>query len=698
MSKNTALIVVVSGSNAPEPKTHFGNFMALILSRGYQKPLSTLAGQASWISAPLEEIVLSGLWVLVEKLAGVLRESITTKTQAQKIAARVERLVVIGFFLVYGSVERAAEAFEMRVLGVTNRATELGYRPGMDISAAHWNSLLSGSEQPFASAAHKSAKPTEAAPLALYAQIPAALFFAELVKTAREARRNLTTLCTEVKQKNTLETDNFAFCERGVSPVFEHILPLLDEGVDQPQNTTDAFASTVGGFLKYATELLRDQTVMRALKFDHTSWPTDSRSHIVLDYNWLNTQVILAQLQGIPEKQESLESVEQYLEGIRFLHKRTHTEAVSMARSRLTNYQKRPFSADEEAAFLETITGRVAKISAWGFGFRISNIDLVLVHVNADSLNISPTEALDIATQADTASLTILWGRKISAEQFVKKQVAPKIDWKSLRLATALKIISEGVLPPHSIATGIKKMKNIEDRRTAAAMLLKKGRFDGASLHLLASIITFEWQFVLSNIKHFEAKTLEKLLPKLLQDLNDPEVAKDSRNLTELLWRILPHLSANSVQNIAQDMRWRRALCDMVHEFFPKGESSSYQESLVWPTYDTVRKLMGDRAFQLLALSEYSAWRAECYRTGRDKDDQLDSGLVRWHELYLVKQASAPHPRVFGPGVDALKANEIVRGIPEEEAIRWICADEPDVDTQWRELHRLRETFWASRK
>src|SRR3989339_327094 len=115
MKKGT-LVVIEETSAQVEHGTVFEAFMATLYSMYKKVSTPVLSGGGSLNDMPIDAVIASGLWVIIQKVAQLIGMDLTTQSVVEKVSARVDRLVSAGILLVHGSAEEAAKAFDRDVL------------------------------------------------------------------------------------------------------------------------------------------------------------------------------------------------------------------------------------------------------------------------------------------------------------------------------------------------------------------------------------------------------------------------------------------------------------------------------------------------------------------------------------------------------------------------------------------------------
>ncbi len=111
MTTSTAIVLSSSKySEDDDQKTVFEKFVDHLYVLA-ARTVTSGGGAFQWSSFPIEEVLASGLWPVLVRMADVLQVSLGTSSQVAKITQPVNRYVSAGLELLFATPEQAAEQF-----------------------------------------------------------------------------------------------------------------------------------------------------------------------------------------------------------------------------------------------------------------------------------------------------------------------------------------------------------------------------------------------------------------------------------------------------------------------------------------------------------------------------------------------------------------------------------------------------------
>jgi len=439
--------------------TEFGMFL-LALKNNQQKEHRLSGESLVWCDEPLEEIVLSGVWVIMQKIGDLIGETLHTRAQTQLVAGRVDRLINGGILLEYDTPEAAAQAFIQKVILLVRRAVSLGYVPGMSVSVLGWKALLRGEESLFKTFLPKSHDHSKTGSILTHWQAPSALFFSELIKTARNYRRQLSAeleVFTNLNKITQSDRLNLAYIDaQDVEGLADRVVYSLSEeqsvSIPLPKDTRD-----VGQMLHKA---ITRCNLFRCFRVDWSDWRSDFLLPIVLESGWLNTQILLAQTQA-PSQQEFLEGAREYAVAVSALKEFGNFEMVDRVCARLTARLRTPLDDSQWTILREKIERQIEVFRTWDPGFINENaMNSLLIRINEkDALLLDPSIALAIASGKDILLFEQMCKSDVDL-QSVLVSIALSLVWETLDVEDLIAIVRAHILPLEIFLDGLRQCIN----------------------------------------------------------------------------------------------------------------------------------------------------------------------------------------------------------------------------------------------
>jgi len=655
MKKGT-LVVIEETSAQVEHGTVFEAFMATLYSMYKKVSTPVLSGGGSLNDMPIDAVIASGLWVIIQKVAQLIGMDLTTQSVVEKVSARVDRLVSAGILLVHGSAEEAAKAFDrdvLRQISGTGFPTSL-QQLGMKHSAQ---------------------------------------FFATLVKAARDYKVSLEESIADIFDANSLpeapSRPAYYTNITDVMRVWHYFVQVLDERL-AVEFTFDVEGE--GRFLKIEKQLrsiqLR-QNVLSALRYLPKSWPFANFRHgIFVDAQWIGTQIVLAVLRA-DDDTEILSNSEQLMNGLEALHTLPQSEVVTLTMERLSHRAKRPLNKTQKR-HLENFIGEMLywllKLSTGSLS--AAHTEWVMLSHLTKEWYVDASTALRIAKGEEFLPFGDGNNFSTRARTALSERVAPAILWESLTLMDFYQIVKENVLPVDSIIDGMKRMP--QDLREAAVRRLMKSEEITTELVALlvdSGDVELEPKIIQAHFQLFSLELLEKSAVHLLTLLSKKGKNLDVEATSGLLWKIVGRMPPERSRHLVDALEWRATFCETVDYVI-----YSSNELVTWADIEAVRKSLGDELYSLVLLSSELNVRIGGY--GEKASQKDEKPMPPWHLMY--EEGATLDLRVFfkALGMTAEQAADLVNTYSEEYVFRWHYAAHPKLEQEWKKFVRLREKYY----
>lgn len=653
MSDEMTLGPVLARTEEPNAEdTVFGRFL-LAIKAGQRIEQPLMGGQVIWCDEPVELIALSGLWVIMHKLAGLNGESITTQVQASVLAERVNRLVSAGIVLVHETPEAAAEAFRTQVILLTRRAHTLGYRPGMNLPVSAWTHLLSSNEGGFIRALPKI-EGDKPASLIGYWQVPSTLFFAGLVRAARDLRTRLRSQGRELLEGNLFFERGFITClvsarATQLLQVVEQILHYLDE-------TREGSKQIPEGLHKIRAEV-RDATVEVALfwrmHIQPRGWPETTQ--ISLDWEWLSTQILLAYTSEGSDA-DVLPGLVVYRDAVRRVQVQDDDTVLERVIERLRHrFPDRQITASERAILEQKIVERLQSIRTWDPD-QIDDQTLagVLMVVSDKEFLLDPGTAYQVATGIQEALLEQVRISGLDTNEWLAG-VGMAILWSELSRTEVEDIVTGGVLPDLVILDGLAKCEASIGTWGVRELLSMRPSSKSLNHTVRLGLVEVNVETIRSNVGVLDPEILGERLAFMLDHV---ATAANGEFFIPTLWTALTRAPRSSVEGLLRDRVRRPALCDAV-------KMALENETMSWNRIDHLREHLGEETFRKLILGAIAKFR-DCIRSSPEAGRENP-----WLRVIGTNSNAEVHLRVLGKEATVKDARRLLTSISEAEALAW---------------------------
>lgn len=632
-------------------QTTFGRFLAAIRA-GQSTEQSLVGGSVVWCDEPVETIALSGIWVIMHKLADIHGMEITTTVHAMQVAERVDRLISAGIHLVYGTPEAAAQAFHIKVVGLVRQAHELGYRPGMDVPAHAWNQLLVGKTELFVSMLPKTA--SQRGSVIAYWQTPSTLFFATLVKAARALRERIVPLCVTLRRGNfVVEHDvTSVYASSQAFRALDHarvVLGYLDETAEETNVSVPESLSTIEHLLEEATEIVEVFQLFGVIPD-----PTPGALIFTLDQEWLATQVLLCFTQEPPQA-DILPSVPELQAALEAMQAQNEQEVVVRTLARLyARLGKTRLTAAQQARLEHAVRLRLPAMRRWDVtSVGDSLLGEVFVHVSDRDFFLDPDTAYQVAIGLQDALVEQARSHGLNMVDWFAG-VGMAILWSELDLEDVSAIIYMETLPDLVILDGLNQCDGQVGRAGAIKLLNDRQNDKSFNYSVRLGLIEPDMETFREHVGDLDADVLENQLTAMLDHAASPR----GETFIQTFWLALTCASDVALKRFLADRSRRAVLCEVV-------KIALEDPTMSWIKVDRLRERLGDTAFHTLVLGSLALFR-ESVRSSPEAHKEfpwtkaISEGLNR--EIRL---------RVLGEQATLQDAQKLLRSIPEAQALAW---------------------------
>jgi hypothetical protein len=653
--RQTALVLAtVSGEQEQDAakRTEFGDFLTALRSK--QLASQQIATEAVvWCDEPLDTIVLSGAWVVMQKLAQILGENLTTAHNAESVAKRVNRLLEAGILLVYMTPQVAADRFFNEVILLVRRAQALGYAPGMDVPMNAWKRLLAGDEREFVRALPMQYDASKPGKLIDFWLRPSAMFFANLVKTARDYRARLEHIRRRIETENLIARagaiEVLAITNgMWVSDTLALTLYFLDETSDDnaPLPSTLIAAELMG--VRTLTEI----SAFRAFRIVPTNMAKHTAHLVSVNNEWLSTQVLLA-FTDEDEGVDELPSASAYLTTLRAVHSSSDAEVTAKTLSRLNRRLRRKLDDAEKEAVERAIATRITEMRKWDAErIGIYTPDAVFVRLKDSDILLDHETALAIAKDEEIVPHKSIRKSNVDMKAWLFRVVS-SIVWEQITETDAKKIARVGVLPVELVVEILDRC----DARVARAYVqeIMNGHTDKKALNLLirAGHVNITPDLINARVADFDTETLATKIPEIFAVASEAD-----RQTMCSFWVALGNTPSEAARALVNERSRRKSLCVVCDEVVRS-------QDVLLKTTDKVHETLGGALFTMLLLGSAALALHEMRNGGKEARD------VPWIKVFDNRTDVLPL-RALGANATKEDALKLLRDVPETEARRWV--------------------------
>lgn len=628
-------------------QTVFGRF--LLALRAYTTTDQPVAGKAVvWCDDPTDHIVLASMSVLLPSFASQASLEMHTAMQVSEVAERLNRRLTAGIVINYQTPEAAAKAFYEQVILTVHRAHTLGYRPGMELTLSTWKLLLDGRDQAFVQALPKGHDPSTIADLTTYYAAPATLFFAPLLKSARELKERLRIETAHLHRLNEIDLELQITCAGSASlveVVSRSVLGYLDESRPGSSREPDALL----GIEHRVSEAIALCEVLNAFRVNFSDW---SQLGVSLDQEWLCSQILLS-FTDEPPQTDIIPNLGTYQVGLRAVQSASENEVVEAARRRLTQRLPRALRDVWFPRLEGGIRRQVMKMRLWNPA-AVDDLMLagVVMRISEKDFLLDASIARDVATLQNPNLLGEMEDRNLTTPEGLAA-LGMSIVWEDLSVDHVLRIVEEGVLPDKVIIEGLVRC---EPSAKSAGVRALRNREIPETLNLLlrAQLLVPTIDLLREHVEEIDSEILGAYLGDLLEFAVTPK--------GEIVWEALIKAMARApaAATIALlDNTIRRAeLCSI-------GVEVLRLVGLKWGLFDQIREHVGDDLFRMWVFGSIAFIR-QMTREDLDSDDELDD----WEDIFSGDDITLPL-RLLGPSMTQRSAKELLREISESKALAW---------------------------
>lgn len=671
--------------SVPEEKkstTVFGKFFEEVL-KYHQLPSIRVnsSNQQELIDFPIQQVLLSGLWVVIQKIGAVHNLPLTNEAQIDQVAEHIDRLVCVGLRISYRTYEYAALTFNEKVVNLIKKAVDLGYHPSMDIDVHIWESLRDGNEAIFISAIRKASKKQNGS-LAQLGQIPVALFFANLISKAREYITELNRLAIKFKQNNRVHAYDLPnnvelwFVEFDVTEEMNSWSRWLN-----PPNSSDSSdIEPVFWLENIAKELKKYFTILKifsSFDFKPNLWPKIAEGYYVIEKIWLNTQILLSMIDA-PAEAETISNIGQYRKAIGCLKKIKINQAVKKILLRLQKRLVNKLSSSEESLLKEIIISRVKHIQCHWPTDKFDYILLgeIFIFSAKDSLTCDSETALSIVISENSIELKTVENQGICVNSWLIENVFPAIKWEKLTSRDVEEILEAKVMSTSTLIQYFSRLPLAVQRTTAKQLIADEDlEAEGVNLFVNKRLIKLTPELVYKHVEKFSIEILENYLPKLLKTISCAKSETGKQTSYPLLWTILGLVTGQCAKSILDDVAWRDVLYNMLFEV--KEEIKNNRFDLV-KTVNKLYKKLGSTYYFLPLCVEI-----------RGVVEPISDIIREGEVVEIAAWGKEPLVEHYLYGVSQTEIAKIFRTVSQEQAFRWTYAHHANVDERWESFNKF---------
>jgi hypothetical protein len=661
-SEQFALVPVMGHERHDEELTStvFGQFLQAVRAR--QTPNQTiLLGKVVWRDEPVETIILSGIWKVMEARAEILDESLSTTARAEAMARRVNRRVSAGIVFVYATPEVAASAFHTNVIQLVRRAHALGYRPGMNLPLSAWKSLRGGDAHGFARQIPKTHDASRPGSLIEYWQAASSLFFADLVRAARLTYERLTDLYNQFARANTVSSDTSDIFIISRGELVKHIalsaIRYLDEISSDSPEMPDGIATTEAVLL----DAIASCGAFQAFRLNRTSWSDRCVVSLSVDDEWLATQIILAHANADPDT-DVISGLAQYHEALCALQEANLQTALARTWGRLNGRARRTLTGHEREIVDKRITAHVNSMKEWDANSITQGVlDRVLIVVNDREVVPNHETALEIATGREISLVEQMRNAGVDMKSWLEN-VAGAILWGELRKKDVVAIARVQLIPHVVVIDNLAQCKDDVARAAVDAIMRKDPQPPALNKLVAMGLVEMTPSLLAERLDDLDPDVLGSSLVAMLSHAR----SKGDKAFMGTFCRALGRATQESARALVDDKDSRFQLCKIGGEILTDSD-------IPFTVFDQVRVNLGEERYRMFVLGsialDIDSIRA-CGERGRVS--------LSWKNVFSRGSDVSIPLRVLGASATEAVARQLLHDVPEKMVRAWVGLDKVD--------------------
>lgn len=658
-----------------ETGTPFKRFMSALLSRQAQKA-TTMAGSAEWGNMPIEEIAAYGLWAVILRVSEIYHLPMETEEQIINVVApRVNCLVNAGLTLAYQTGDQAADAFTSHMSYALAEAMQ---------------ELPVGQETSFQD----------------LVQLPAAQFFAGLVKRTLDLMRKVERLVSQIHESNVLtdpadvNRSSISYVDDPETADFGRMVEVLNSGMPRmrgivreidPENYKVYDLAPIA--IERLERVLAKIRVMRRIPLKLSGVPEEALPRIAsIERCWLNTQLVLAAINA-PDRDYA--EMSEFEAGIKAMKAMDSKRLVRTFAKRMRLRGVSPKSETERLLIslalcsVPELRKRPAQIDAY-------NVMDFFINVQVKKLKITRRNAVQIA--GGDFVIEDVFSLDSSSAAEVSEKLARQISWPRIDLKTFRSFVDQGVLTNEYLIEGLAKM-NSKLREPALQILLEERKVDGALLGPLLEGGAIKPTLYL--LGHYLDRAPADKLPKhfksfLLALLTRTDKGRIDPPLIQRLVRNALRLAKGEARKLFANPDLREAIRGLITEELADPHDQ-LENDISDEEFGLFIDHIGRETYHRYILTSEVVMREYIYCGGQwlDKDEELRKiRLASWAEL-----ATAKYPHIIAPLPLVLRAKKkevqkILAALGEDDVYRWYYAEHKDVAKRLAAFRKARAAYY----
>lgn len=454
-----------SQQNDAQSRTAIAAFLDALLER-HGAEIRAPGGSMRWMTFPVREALVAGIWVVVAKFAERYAWPLETPEQALTALAKVERYLTLSLILWYPITRDAVRIFEAQVLRATT--ARLGHAPaGTAVLALEcW-------------------------------QLAVAQFFADLAKRTSRHLAELKELAERIETRNMVARgtakllhDDEVFDSARLTPEFiftlydvervrkEHPLDMertLGDRAILPEGMDTAVAPEwyIAHVQQLPRKLRRAERLRRALAllpYRLRNVPNDAHTNvqISIEETWVNTQLLLAALDAPDAEHVDASVVAHATAVVREL------DSAMLIERFFTRMCARGATIPSAArrTLERFLQYRVASLAQWGDVLDDHQLGAAFIRVDAVAVDaITPDDAREIACGYAIAIVERASARGDDAYDAFVRTVTERIPWERCVVGDIEQMLVAHIVSAAAVADAVPRMP--EDIRSRVLELLR---------------------------------------------------------------------------------------------------------------------------------------------------------------------------------------------------------------------------------
>lgn len=657
MTTSTAIVLSSAGSFADDDqKTIFEQFTDRLYTKTSRQTTSG-GGAFRWTSLPVEDVLVSGLWPVLVRMAELLQIPLGTSSQVTRVTEPVNRYISAGLELLFETPEQAAEQFTVEISAATQKVR------------THDVQVLSS----------------------IFLE-PSARFFGRAVKVTMDELARLEQLRIQISDRNTnvAQDRRFTFLDRSILGSVEFILQRFrlstSTNWSDQKNASYWAGSQIRQWVENAQASLQDIDALARLSLRLKNLPKDltSMDDVCVTGNWMTTQLLLSALAIEDLDREHIEQSEISLANEAFEHELDQTIVDRFVQRMRDRNSELDESSERIVRLYADSSCRLLRESCKNHP---SSMPHALIRMDLDLMEFDHQRAVIELTEGGDVGRTPL----IMRGQ-LRERIRQAIDWSQLTKDEIKRLVRSGELRIAELASQLDRLNPAVHDCVAKTYLNSDIRELNPDI-----LVDFFRRGLLSDDLSLLERVIDRVgadeVLQMLESLvvvfkqSPDNVLKDEHLRLFLL--LVRHASFSVSRELMEREDLREAFCLLVLTIRDQAKRAREKTNLL--SEEGLFLAKWRPFYESAIVSEIAVLREDVYaHPDRNDEDVIHDAIIAWNR---IAQSSFGKGFAEDCGVETSIFARLLRDLPEESAFRWRFAGQPDLDERWERYAKNQQAF-----